>query len=198
LSGGQRQRVSIARALTINPQLIVADEAVSMVDVSIRVGILKMLHRLRDELGVAIVFITHDLALAKYFAWEGRIAVMYLGKIVELGRTPDVIDNPAHPYTRALLSAVPEADPELTRSKRHIILRSEEIPSLTAIPPGCAFHPRCPFFQPGVCDTKIPALVRPDGFNQDVRCTPLTEHGKLIPFGDIITVTPETVKAGLP
>ena len=190
LSGGQRQRVSIARALTINPQLIVADEAVSMVDVSIRVGILKMLHRLRDQLGVAIVFITHDLALAKYFAWEGRIAVMYLGKIVELGKTPDVIDHPAHPYTRALLSAVPEADPELTRHKQHLALRSEEIPSLTAIPPGCAFHPRCPFFEPGVCDTKIPALVRPDGFNQDTRCTPLTELGRLVPYGEAIALTP--------
>ena len=199
LSGGQRQRVSIARALTINPQLIVADEAVSMVDVSIRVGILKMLHRLRDQLGLAIVFITHDLALAKYFAWEGRIAVMYLGKIVELGKTPDVIDHPAHPYTRALLSAVPEADPELTRHKRHLLLRSEEIPSLTAIPPGCAFHPRCPFFQPGVCDAKIPALVRPADFNQDARCTPLTEFGALVAYGvDPLTPGPSPSGRGEP
>ena len=117
LSGGQRQRVSIARALTVNPRLIVADEAVSMVDVSIRVGILKMLQRLRDELKVAIVFITHDLALAQYFAWEGRVAVMYLGRIVEIGRTPDVIGNPQHPYTRALVDAVPEIDPEFKHSK---------------------------------------------------------------------------------
>jgi ABC-type oligopeptide transport system ATPase subunit len=117
LSGGQRQRVSIARALTVNPNLIVADEAVSMVDVSIRIGILKMLHNLRDMFKLSIVLITHDLALAKYFAWEGRIAVMYLGRIVEIGPTQEVITNPAHPYTKALLSAVPEADPDLTRKK---------------------------------------------------------------------------------
>ena len=182
LSGGQRQRVSIARALTVNPRLIVADEAVSMVDVSIRIGILKMLQRLRDELKVAIVFITHDLALAKYFAWEGRIAVMYLGRIVEIGRSPDVIGTPSHPYTRALVAAVPEADPERTRHKVHLSLRSEEIPKLTDIPPGCAFHPRCTFYQPGVCDTQIPILEPVSGGEQLVACTPLTRDGKLTPY----------------
>lgn len=182
LSGGQRQRVSIARALTVDPSLIVADEAVSMVDVSIRIGILKMLHNLRDLFKLSIVFITHDLALAKYFAWEGRIAVMYLGRIVEIGRTQDVIANPAHPYTRALLSAVPEADPNITRKKQPMELRSEEIPSLTAIPPGCAFHPRCPFYQPGVCDADLPELVSTDDFPQRVACTPLTREGALTPY----------------
>jgi len=173
LSGGQRQRVSIARALTVNPRLIVADEAVSMVDVSIRISLLKMLQNLRQQLGLAIVFITHDLALAKYFAWEGRIAVMYLGRIVEIGRTPDVIMNPAHPYTRALLAAVPEADPELTRHKRAMTLRSDEIPRLTAVPPGCAFHPRCPYFQPGICESKLPPLRQAPDFMQQVACSPL-------------------------
>jgi oligopeptide/dipeptide ABC transporter ATP-binding protein len=173
LSGGQRQRVSIARALTVQPRLIVADEAVSMVDVSIRISLLKMLHDLRDRLGLSIVFITHDLALAKYFAWEGRIAVMYLGRIVEIGRTPDVIANPAHPYTRALLAAVPEADPDLTRHKQAIRLRSDEIPSLTAIPQGCAFHPRCPYFAPGLCDSRVPPLEVPPGFAQRAACLPL-------------------------
>jgi peptide/nickel transport system ATP-binding protein len=182
LSGGQRQRVSIARALTVNPRLIVADEAVSMVDVSIRIGILKMLQRLRDELKVAIVFITHDLALAKYFAWEGRIAVMYLGRIVEIGRTPDVIGNPAHPYTRALVAAVPEADPERTRNKEHVPLRSEEIPKLTDIPPGCAFHPRCTFYQPGICDGQIPVLQQIGGHKQLVACNPLARGGNLVPY----------------
>jgi oligopeptide/dipeptide ABC transporter ATP-binding protein len=179
LSGGQRQRVSIARALTVQPRLIVADEAVSMVDVSIRIGLLKMLQELRQRLNLAIVFITHDLALAKYFAWEGRIAVMYLGRIVEIGRTPDVIGNPAHPYTRALLAAVPEADPEVTRNKQHFVLRSEEIPQLTDIPPGCAFHPRCRFYQPGDCDTRVPGLAQPPGFQQDAACIPLVEQGAL-------------------
>lgn len=182
LSGGQRQRVSIARALTVNPNLIVADEAVSMVDVSIRIGILKMLHNLRDTLQVSIVLITHDLALAKYFAWEGRIAVMYLGRIVEIGRTQDVITNPAHPYTRALLSAVPEADPDITRRKQPMKLRSEEIPSLLSIPPGCAFHPRCPFFQPGLCDAEVPELAGVEGFNQEAACLPLQLNGTLIPY----------------
>jgi peptide/nickel transport system ATP-binding protein len=180
LSGGQRQRVSVARALTVNPRLIVADEAVSMVDVSIRVGLLKMLHRLRDELDLSIVFITHDLALAKYFAWDGRIAVMYLGRIVEIGRTPEVIGNPAHPYTRALLAAVPEADPYTTRSKQPMRLRSEEIPSLNAIPSGCAFHPRCPFFRPGICDTEIPVLGSKEPYYQSFACTPLTQQGELV------------------
>jgi peptide/nickel transport system ATP-binding protein len=192
LSGGQRQRVSIARALTVQPRLIVADEAVSMVDVSIRVGILKMLHRLRDELKVAIVFITHDLALAKYFAWEGRIAVMYLGCIVEIGPTPDVIGNPAHPYTRALVAAVPEADPNRTRAKQHLVLRSEEIPKLTAIPAGCAFHPRCIFFQPGVCDGDIPVLQPISGGQQMVACAPLTNTGTLLPYA-----TPSTTAGTL-
>jgi oligopeptide/dipeptide ABC transporter ATP-binding protein len=184
LSGGQRQRVSIARALTVEPSLIVADEAVSMVDVSIRIGLLKMLHGLRERLNVAIVFITHDLALAKYFSWEGRLAVMYLGRIVEIGRTPDVVMNPAHPYTRALLSAVPEADPDITRQKEQLHLRSDSVPSLTAMPSGCAFHPRCPFYEPGLCDGDVPQLESPEGFNQQVACTPLQTNGDLKIYAD--------------
>ena len=117
LSGGQRQRVSIARALTTNPSVIIADEAVSMVDVSIRMGILNMMMDMRVNLNVTIVFITHDLALAKYFAWKGRIAVMYLGRVVEIGETKEIIANPQHPYTKVLLSAIPEADPNRTRNK---------------------------------------------------------------------------------
>lgn len=156
LSGGQRQRVSVARALTVNPRLIVADEATSMVDVSIRISLLNTLLRLKRELNVTFVFVTHDLSLAKYFAWEGRIAVMYVGRIVELSPTPLLIQSPRHPYTQALLSAIPEADPELTRSKKRLELKSHDVPSLLDLPPGCAFHPRCPWHEPGFCDRAVP------------------------------------------
>jgi oligopeptide/dipeptide ABC transporter ATP-binding protein len=185
LSGGQRQRISIARALTTNPSLIVADEPVSMVDVSIRIGLLKMLMRMRSEFDVTIVFITHDLALAKYFAWEGRIAVMYLGRVVEIGTTQEIIAEPQHPYTRVLLSAIPEANPERTRSKKHIALRSEDIPRLTELPPGCSFHPRCPWFVPGVCDVEVPRLAPIAQVDSDaeVACIPLTEGEELTLYG---------------
>jgi oligopeptide/dipeptide ABC transporter ATP-binding protein len=159
LSGGQRQRVSVARALTVNPKFIVADEAVSMVDVSIRASLLNMLGRLNRDLGVAFLFITHDLALAKYFAWEGRIGVMYTGRMVELSRTPTLIEKPQHPYTAALMSAIPEADPRLTRSKERIALRSDDIPSLINLPAGCHFHPRCPVWLEGRCNTQQPYLT---------------------------------------
>lgn len=169
LSGGQRQRVSVARTLTVNPRFIVADEAVSMVDVSIRVGLLNMMSKLKRELGVTYLFITHDLAVAKFFAWEGRIAVMYVGGIVEFATTPQLINRPLHPYSRALLSAVPEADPELTRRKARFQLRSQDIPSLLALPSGCRFHPRCPLFEKGLCDVKRPVLT-PVGNNRLVAC----------------------------
>jgi peptide/nickel transport system ATP-binding protein len=118
LSGGQRQRVAVARALTLGPRLIIADEATSMLDVSIRISLLNVLKRLRDELGVGFLFITHDLALAKYFGWHGHTAVMHRGRTVEFGPTPDVINRPQHEYTKALLAAVPEPDPDLARRKR--------------------------------------------------------------------------------
>ncbi|MEP7357403.1 MAG: ABC transporter ATP-binding protein [Anaerolineales bacterium] len=160
LSGGQRQRVAVARALTVRPAFIVADEAVSMVDVSIRISLLKMFARLKDEMGVGVLLITHDLALAKYFAWEGRIGVMYLGRLVELGSAPGVIDHPQHPYTQVLLSAIPEVDPEATRAHRRIELRSADMPSLLHLPSGCPFHPRCPVFAGEVCETVLPPLKR--------------------------------------
>jgi oligopeptide/dipeptide ABC transporter ATP-binding protein len=169
LSGGQRQRVSIARALTVNPSFLIADEAVSMVDVSIRVSLLKTLSLLRERLGVGFMFITHDLAIAKYFAWQGQIGVMYLGRIVEYGPTPQVVGDPGHPYTRALLSAVPEADPILTRNKERLTLQSQNIPSLLNLPPACTFHPRCPLFVQGLCDTIEPALAL-YGADQLVAC----------------------------
>jgi peptide/nickel transport system ATP-binding protein len=170
LSGGQRQRVSVARALSLNPKLIIADESTSMLDVSIRVGMLNMLGRLRDELGVGFIFITHDLAIAKYFGWEGRTAVMYLGRVVEYGPTQQVINDPEHPYTRALLNAVPEPDPDIAAQKLPGGgLRSADIPSLAALPSGCTFHPRCPLFEEGLCDVISPELSLIDS-RREVAC----------------------------
>jgi len=159
LSGGQRQRVSVARALTVNPSFIVADEAVSMIDVSIRASLLNMLSRLREQFGVTFLFITHDLALAKHFAWEHTIAVMYVGSMVEIAPTPQLIDKPLHPYTQALLAAIPEADPYLTRNKPRVSLRSMDVPNLLNLPSGCRFHPRCPQFIEGLCDREVPNLL---------------------------------------
>ncbi len=169
LSGGQRQRISIARAMTLNPRMIIADEAVSMVDVSTRVSLLNTMLKLRDELGVTFLFITHDLAVVKYFAWEGEVGVMYVGKLIEHARTPKLIGRSLHPYTRALAAAIPEADPDLTRSKEKLQLRSLDIPNLNSLPAGCVFHPRCPYWEKGLCDTKSPPLVD-IGNDREVAC----------------------------
>ena len=139
LSGGQRQRVVIAGALILNPELLVADEPVSMLDVSIRADILGLLRQLRDEHGITILYITHDLATAAYFT--DRIAVMYLGKIIELGPTKTVLSDPKHPYTQALLSVVPVPNP---RRRRKRVILAGETPNPIDIPSGCRFHPRCP------------------------------------------------------
>ncbi len=177
LSGGQRQRVSVARALTVNPRFIVADEAVSMVDVSIRISLLKMLTRLKEQMGLAVLLITHDLALAKYFAWEGRIGVMYLGRMVELAPARKLVDDPQHPYTQVLLSAIPEADPDITRRKTRIELRSMDVPSLIRLPSGCAFHPRCPRYAGEECRLVVPELI-PFSDGGAVACHPVArEHG---------------------
>jgi peptide/nickel transport system ATP-binding protein len=139
LSGGQRQRVVIAGALVLEPELLVADEPVSMLDVSIRAEILNLLLALRQERGITILYTTHDLATAGFFT--DRMAVMYLGRIVELGPTEAVLSGPRHPYTRALISVIPVPNPR-RRHKRTIL--QGEIPNPIDIPPGCRFHPRCP------------------------------------------------------
>jgi len=169
LSGGQRQRVAVARALTVNPKFIVADEAVSMVDVSIRISLLNTLLRLQQENGLAVLFITHDLALAKYFACEGRVGVMYLGRMVEIAPARQLVQAPQHPYTRVLLSAIPEADPQRTRTRPRLELRSMDVPSLLNLPSGCAFHPRCPFYLGEICQKSQPAL-NPRANNTWVAC----------------------------
>ncbi len=139
LSGGQRQRVVIAGALVLNPRLLVADEPVSMLDVSIRAEILNLLHQLRDERGITILYITHDLATAAYFT--DRVAVMYLGRIVEIGPTKTVLSDPRHPYTQALLSVIPVPNP---RRRRKRMILTGETPNPIDLPSGCRFHPRCP------------------------------------------------------
>lgn len=142
LSGGQRQRVVIARALVLNPSFIVADEPVSMLDVSIRVGILNLLLEMRKNFSITSLFITHDIAVSRYMC--DRIGVMYLGKIVESGPTDKIINEPLHPYTQALISAVPVPDPKIGRSEIPIKGR---IPTFAYNFPGCRFSPRCPYAQ---------------------------------------------------
>jgi oligopeptide/dipeptide ABC transporter ATP-binding protein len=154
LSGGQRQRVAIAAALVLEPDVLVADEPVSMLDVSVRAGVLNVLDGLRRE-GLAILMITHDLSTAARFAQ--RIAVMYLGRIVEEGTAATVVRNPQHPYTKALLSVVPRRDP---RDRQQPQILKGETPDAVAIPTGCRFHPRCPVAIDR-CSAEDPALARP-------------------------------------
>ena len=142
LSGGQRQRVGVARTLILQPELVVADEPVSMLDLSIRAEMLQLMKDLQKTHKLSYLYISHDISTTKYFT--DRIAVMYLGKIVETGKSKDVIDNPKHPYTKALLSAVPEPIPERIKEIKKIPIKGE-VTSATNIPPGCRFHPRCPY-----------------------------------------------------
>jgi len=154
LSGGERQRVTIARAMILNPQFVVADEPVSMLDVSVRAGIMNLLLKLKREFEIAYLFITHDLSVARYMCMEGRLAIMYLGKFFEVGPSEDVISKPLHPYTKLLLSAVPHPDP--TSYRQRTIARGEICTPLD-FPKGCRFHPRCPNSK-SICNETEPNL----------------------------------------
>ncbi len=152
LSGGQLQRVAIARAIVLEPALLVADEPVSMLDVSIRAGVLNLLKRLSDEMGTAILYISHDLTTVRYIC--RRTAVMYAGQIVELGETETLLRRPLHPYTQLLIRAVPRVNAD---SRRERVLLKGDVPSLVNPPPGCRFHPRCPAVM-DICRVQAPAL----------------------------------------
>jgi oligopeptide/dipeptide ABC transporter ATP-binding protein len=174
LSGGQKQRIVLARALVTGPSLVVADEPVAMLDMSVRALVLDLMARLRREFGLTYVFITHDLATARLLC--DRVAVMYLGRVVEIGPAGTVLSQPRHPYTRALLDAVPRVDPSAAGRARPVL--PGEVPDATAVPGGCRFHPRCPqAFAPCGPDGAEPVLER-DGDAAEVACHlwPRREH----------------------
>lgn len=151
-SGGQRQRIAIARSLILNPEFIIADEPVSALDVSIQAQIINLLKQLKEDFNLTFLFISHDLSVIKYLS--DRIAIMYLGEVVEIGRAEEIFKNPKHPYTKALLSSVPELNPQDEKERIHL---QGELPSPENLPTGCKFHTRCPYVME-ICKTSTPQV----------------------------------------
>ncbi|HEX6684723.1 MAG TPA: ABC transporter ATP-binding protein [Candidatus Limnocylindrales bacterium] len=180
LSGGMRQRVVVARALTVDPEVLVADEAVSMIDVSLRLGILGLLKSLRETLGVSVLFITHDVATARYVGADGELYVIYRGKVVERGPVETVLADPVHPYTQCLLSAIPVLH-GLEKPGPDRLVPNEPLDERTE-PPGCLFAPRCPFANP-VCVEQPPPLGKLGDTPQDHACLfPASRHVVAVPL----------------
>src|SRR5947209_6987275 len=165
-SGGQRQRIAVARALSINPEFVIADEPVSALDVSVRAQVLNLLQRLQEQFNLTYLFVSHDLSVVRHVA--DRIAVMYLGKIVELSDRDELYAAPKHPYTKALLSAIPIPDPQIEKHRKRIIL-SGDLPSPINVPSGCRFHTRCPMAQQ-ICREVEPAFEKKEGRDHYAAC----------------------------